>query len=94
MPRQEIPAATATSNVAVRVGSSFGTAALAVVLQQAIARRIPGASGGLSGAARLHGGHVLSLLTSAFGVSFWWVAALAAIAAVAAIFIPARPSSR
>jgi hypothetical protein len=40
MPRPEIPAATATFNVVIRVGSSFGTAALAVVLQQAIKDRI------------------------------------------------------
>jgi sugar phosphate permease len=41
MPKPEIPAATATFNVVMRVGSSFGTAALAVVLQQAIRSRIP-----------------------------------------------------
>ena len=90
MPKAEIPAATATFNVVIRVGSSFGTAALAVVLQQAIRNRIPGASGGLSGAAGLRGPHILAELTSAFGVSFWWVAALAAVAIVPALFIPAR----
>ncbi|HSZ39068.1 MAG TPA: MDR family MFS transporter [Trebonia sp.] len=93
MPEPEIPAATATYNVVIRVGSSFGTAALAVVLQQAIRNRIPGASGGLSGAAGLHGPHVLSELTSAFGVSFWWVAALAAFAVIPAAFIPGRHSA-
>jgi len=90
MPRPEIPAATATFNVVIRVGSSFGTAVLAVVLQQAIRNRIPGASGGLSGAADLHGALVLSRLTSAFGVSFWWVAAITAAAIIPALFIPAR----
>jgi EmrB/QacA subfamily drug resistance transporter len=90
MPKPEIPAATATFNVALRVGSSFGTAALAVVLQQAIRSRIPGASGGLSGAAGLHGTHVLPELTSAFGVSFWWVAAIAAIAIIPAVLIPSK----
>lgn len=90
MPKPEIPAATATFNVIIRVGSSFGTAALAVVLQQAIRNRIPGATGGLSGVAGLHGVHVASALTSAFGVSFWWVAAIAAAAVIPAMFLPAR----
>jgi EmrB/QacA subfamily drug resistance transporter len=90
MPRPEIPAATATFNVVIRVGSSFGTAALAVVLQQAIRDRIPDASGGLSSVAGLHGALVLTKLTSAFGVSFWWVAAIAAAAVIPALFIPAR----
>jgi hypothetical protein len=92
MPKPEIPAATAAFNVVIRVGSSFGTAALAVLLQQAIRARIPGASGNLSAAARLHGTHALSLLTSAFGSCFWWVAAIAAAAAIPAIFIPRRPA--
>ena len=93
MPRPEIPAATATFNVVMRVGSSFGTAALAVVLQQAIRNRVPGASGGLSGAAGLHGARVLTELTSAFGVSFWWVAAIAAAAIIPALLLPARRPS-
>jgi EmrB/QacA subfamily drug resistance transporter len=90
MPQPEIPAATATFNVVIRVGSSFGTAALAVVLQQAIRNRIPGAAGGLSGAAALHGAPARAALTSAFGVSFWWVAAIAAVAVIPTFFIPPR----
>jgi EmrB/QacA subfamily drug resistance transporter len=92
MPKPEIPAATATFNVVMRVGSSFGTAVLAVVLQQAIRGRIPGASGGLSGATGLHGAHVLTELTSAFGVSFWWVAVIAAAAVIPAALIPSKHS--
>jgi EmrB/QacA subfamily drug resistance transporter len=90
MPEAEIPAATATFNVVVRVGSSFGTAVLAVVLQQAISHRIPGARGGLSGAAALRGPHALTLLTGAFGVSFWWVAAITAAAVIPALLVPRR----
>jgi EmrB/QacA subfamily drug resistance transporter len=90
MPKLEIPAATATFNVVMRVGSSFGTAALAVVLQQAIRNRIPGATGGLSVAAALHGAQARAALTSAFGVSFWWVAAIAAVAVIPTFFIPPR----
>lgn len=95
MPETEIPAATATFNVVARVGSSFGTAALAVVLQEAISHRIPGARGGLSGVAALHaaGSGVLGALSSAFGVSFWWVTAIALAAVIPAACIPARGSA-
>jgi EmrB/QacA subfamily drug resistance transporter len=93
MRRPDIPGATATFNVALRVGSSFGTAILAVVLQEAIAGRIHGASGGLSSVAGLRGKSVTAELTSAFGVSFWWVAAIAVIAVIPALFIPPRPAA-
>jgi hypothetical protein len=89
IPRAEIPAATATFNVVFRVASSFGTAVLAVVVQQAISGRVPGANS-LAAASRLHGMPALDQLTSAFGVSFWWVAALALVAIVPAYFIPGR----
>ncbi|MBO0821413.1 MAG: hypothetical protein J2P26_11270, partial [Nocardiopsaceae bacterium] len=89
MPKPEIPPATATFNVIFRVSSSFGTALLAVILQDAISDRIPGA-GSLSAAARLSGESARSVLNNAFSVSFWWVAALAALAVIPALFIPAR----
>jgi EmrB/QacA subfamily drug resistance transporter len=89
IPKSDIPAATATFNVIFRLGSSFGTAVLAVVVQQAIRSRIPGVSS-LADTTRLHGTHVLAALTSAFGVSFWWVAALAVAAIVPSLFIPGR----
>jgi predicted MFS family arabinose efflux permease len=92
IPKAEIPAATATFNVVFRVGSSFGTAVLAVVVQQAIRSRIPGVSS-LADAARLHGGSASAALTSAFEVSFWWVAALALAAAIPSLFIPGRGES-
>jgi EmrB/QacA subfamily drug resistance transporter len=88
-PKAEIPAATATFNVVFRVASSFGTAVFAVVVQQAIRSRVPGISG-LAGAARLRGAPALAALAGAFGVSFWWVAAMAAAAIVPALFIPGR----
>jgi MFS family permease len=89
MPRAEIPAATATFNVVFRVASSFGTAVLAVVVQQSIRSHIPGVNS-LSDAARLHGAPALAALTRAFGVSFWWVAVLAIAAVIPALFIPGR----
>jgi EmrB/QacA subfamily drug resistance transporter len=45
LPRAAMPAATTTANILVRVGSSLGTAVLAVVLQIYIRAEIPGASG-------------------------------------------------
>lgn len=90
MPKPEIPSATATLNVAIRVGTSLGTAALAIVLQQAIRAHVPGAAGSLSRAAQLQGPHAHALLTTAFGQTFWWVAALAALAIVPALLIPHR----
>ena len=92
MPAPEIPTATATFNVIIRVGSSFGTAVLAVVLQQAIRSRIPGASGSLSGTAGLHGASALAALTAAFGSSFWWVAVIALAAILPALLIPGGPA--
>lgn len=89
MPKREIPPATATFNVIFRVSSSFGTALLAVILQDAIRDRVPGA-GSLADSARLHGAHARAALTGAFADSFWWVAALAVVAAIPALFIPAR----
>jgi EmrB/QacA subfamily drug resistance transporter len=93
MPKPEIPAATATVNAAVRVGTSFGTAALAVVLQQNIRSRIPGVSS-LSAAESLRGVHAHALLTSAFGATFWWVAAIAAVAIIPALLIPRAAAGR
>jgi EmrB/QacA subfamily drug resistance transporter len=92
MSRPEVASATATSNVTMRVGASFGTAALAIVLQISIRSHIQGASGSLADAAKLHGAHDHSLLTQAFGQSFWWVVAIAAAALVPALLIPRRPA--
>jgi EmrB/QacA subfamily drug resistance transporter len=89
MPKAEIPAATATFNVVFRVASSFGTAVFAVVVQQAIRSRVPGATS-LADAARLRGAPAIAALSGAFGVSFWCVAGLATVAIVPALFIPGR----
>ena len=89
MPKAEIPAATATFNVVFRVASSFGTAMLAVVAQQSIRSRVPGVAS-LADAARPHGPAAGAALAGAFGVSFWWVAVLAAAAVIPALFIPGR----
>jgi EmrB/QacA subfamily drug resistance transporter len=92
MPKPEIPAATATINAAIRVGTSFGTAALAVVLQAGIRSRLH--VGSLSAAEELRGVHAHALLTSAFGASFWWIAAIAAVAIIPALLIPRAAAGR
>lgn len=92
--RKDIPSATTASNVTLRIGSSFGVAALAVLLQHAITNRIPGASGKLGGAAAgaAKSGHldqVMALLTHAFNDTFWWAFGIAAVAAIPILLIPA-----
>ncbi|MBO0804159.1 MAG: multidrug efflux MFS transporter [Nocardiopsaceae bacterium] len=92
LPKAEIPSATATFNVVFRVASSIGTAIFATILQQAIKTRIPGTSS-LSDAGQLRGARDASLLTSAFGVSFWWVAGVALLAVLPALFLPGRATA-
>ncbi|MCW2903424.1 MAG: Drug resistance transporter EmrB/QacA subfamily [Streptosporangiaceae bacterium] len=91
LPRAAVPAATATANILVRVGSSLGTAVLAVMLQVYIRSQIPGASGNLADAAAHRDPHTVQALVRAFGHSFWWTAAIAAVAMVPALLLPRRP---
>jgi EmrB/QacA subfamily drug resistance transporter len=88
-----IPRATTTLNILMRVGGSFGTTLLAVVLQRGISHRVPAASGGLDAASRAgklpH--PVAETISGAFGVTFWWVVAMTAIGLVAALFLPRHP---
>lgn len=89
MPKAEIPSATATFNVVFRVASSIGTALFATILQVAVRNRIPGTTS-LAAAKNLHDpGHV-ALLTSAFRVSFWCVAAVTLAAVIPAFFLPGK----
>ncbi|MWK35688.1 MFS transporter [Actinomadura sp. J1-007] len=90
LPPASVPAATAGSNVLIRIGSSFGTAAAAVVLQIAIRSEIPGASGNLNDAAANHGPRTPALLTDAFTETFWWTAAVLLVALVPVLIIPRR----
>lgn len=86
--RKDIPSATTASNVVVRVGSSFGVAALAVLLQRAIQHEIPGATGSLAAAAK--GGHLAQvgpLLAHAFRDTFWWSLGIAAVSVIPMLFI-------
>ncbi len=89
--RAAIPRATTALNVLQRVGGSIGTALLAVVLQDQIKAAVPGASG-------LGGGAIAPLppairariaepLATAFSNTFWYAAALTAVAIVPAIVL-------
>ncbi|MFD0685908.1 DHA2 family efflux MFS transporter permease subunit [Actinomadura fibrosa] len=90
LPREAMPAATTGANVLIRVGSSFGTALTAVVLQLAIRDEIPGASGNLREAAAQHTARTPELLANAFGETFWWTAAVLLIALIPVLAFPRR----
>lgn len=83
-----IPAATTASGIMVRVGSSFGGAALALALQAFIRQEVPGASGTVASAVRFGP----AALARAFGDGFWLAAGLAAVALVPILLIPRRGS--
>ncbi|RFS81534.1 DHA2 family efflux MFS transporter permease subunit [Actinomadura spongiicola] len=91
LPRTAVPAATTGANILIRVGSSFGTAVVAVILQIAIRDEIPGTSGNLPEAAERHATDTPTLLTSAFTGTFWWVAAILLISLFPILAIPRRP---
>ncbi|MBW8487255.1 DHA2 family efflux MFS transporter permease subunit [Actinomadura parmotrematis] len=87
LPRDAVPAATTASNILIRVGSSFGTAVTAVVLQIMIRDGLPGASGNLREAAAAHRP---DLLSDAFTGTFWCSAALLAVAVLPMLAIPRK----
>ncbi|WUI00015.1 DHA2 family efflux MFS transporter permease subunit [Spirillospora sp. NBC_00431] len=91
LPREAVPAATTGASVLIRVGSSFGTAAMAVVLQIAIRDEIPGSSGNLAEAAARHTAETPTLLTNAFTETFWWAAAILLLALVPIFAVPRKP---
>jgi EmrB/QacA subfamily drug resistance transporter len=95
--RAAVARATSALNIVQRVGGSIGTAVLAIVLQHAIAGRIPAAAGGggLGAAERLPAAtraHVAPKLAGAFGSTFWWALVMTAVAVVPALLLPrSRP---
>ncbi|TYB48829.1 MDR family MFS transporter [Actinomadura chibensis] len=91
LPREAVPAATTGANILVRVGSSFGTAAAAIILQIAIRGEIPGASGNLAEAAAQNTAETPTLLTNAFTETFWWVAGVLVLSLLPIFAIPRRP---
>jgi EmrB/QacA subfamily drug resistance transporter len=90
LPKAAIPTATTTFNILARVGSSFGIAVLAVVLQSLVRADVPGAGDSLAAAARLHDPRSVELLANAFGNSVWWAMAFGGAAFLAALTLPGR----
>jgi MFS family permease len=88
--RPSIPAATAASNVVVRVGSSFGVAALAVALQIFIRHEVPGASGTIASAAAIRTPDALMRLSHAFGSSFWLALGIGTVTLIPLVGLPGR----
>jgi EmrB/QacA subfamily drug resistance transporter len=88
--RPEVPAATTASNIMIRVGSSFGVAALAVALQIYIRHELPAASGTIASAASIHTPGAPTHLAHVFGHSFWWPLGMAAFAIIPILLIPGR----
>ncbi|MES9603673.1 DHA2 family efflux MFS transporter permease subunit [Actinomadura sp. NPDC000929] len=91
LPREAVPAATTGANILVRIGSSFGTAVTAVILQIGIRHEIPGASGSLDEAAGHRTAETPSLLANAFTDTFWWTAVFLVAALVPVLTIPRKP---
>jgi EmrB/QacA subfamily drug resistance transporter len=90
LPRSAVPGATTASNIIVRVGSSFGIAALAVALQVYIRRAVPGSNGTVASAAGANTRAALPRLAHAFGHSFWLALGIAAVAIVPVLLLPRR----
>ncbi|WP_433474984.1 MDR family MFS transporter [Spirillospora sp. CA-142024] len=91
LPREAVPGATTGANILIRVGSSFGTALTAVVLQIGIRDEIPGASGNLDEAAAHRTADTPALLTNAFTETFWWAAAILLLCLIPILAVPRRP---
>jgi EmrB/QacA subfamily drug resistance transporter len=86
--------ASTTVNILQQVGASIGTAVLTVTLAGALSDRLPQAAGADAGP----GGpipdavrqQIAPLMADAYGYTFWWAAALVAIAFAAAVLLPWR----
>lgn len=90
LPHTAIPSVTGTLNTVQRLGGSIGTALLAVTLQDAVTRRVPGMRGGavfgtLPPAVRTQ---LAPALGHAFGAAFWIAFALTAAALIPAFLLP------
>jgi EmrB/QacA subfamily drug resistance transporter len=79
LPHGAYPRATSAVRSAQQVGASFGTAVLAVILQNQAASHAASGNAGLA---------------TAFGHTFWWAVVFTALAFVPALFLPAhRPEA-
>jgi EmrB/QacA subfamily drug resistance transporter len=96
LPQAAMGQATSAINVIQRVAGALGSALLAVVLQQAIAARLPAFHGGISQAAAVAAAspHAADAVSTAFGVSFAVSLGISVLALVPAVLLPGRPASR
>ncbi|MFJ9368340.1 MDR family MFS transporter [Nocardia sp. NPDC101769] len=83
----EIPSATTATNVGLRAGSSFGVAALLVLIQRDIEHQTPGADA-FTRTARTD--ELTQVLTHAFTHTYWWALAIGAVAVAPALMLPRR----
>jgi EmrB/QacA subfamily drug resistance transporter len=93
MDRKDVPSGTVATNITMRVGSSIGVAAIAVVLQLAIQDAFPQTDGSLGEVGRAAGvgpaaAHAEVLLTHAFSTSFWWAFGFAAFTFIPILLLP------
>ncbi len=89
--RAEVASGTTMANIVTRLGMSFGTAALAVVLQLHLVAAFPGTQGNLAELSRLTD-H--TTLTHAFASTLWWAFGIAAVALIPVLAIPKRQPPR
>jgi EmrB/QacA subfamily drug resistance transporter len=89
--RAEVPNATTAFNILLRVGGVFGTATLAVVLQNYLRDGFPQTGGKLDAVAAIQGPGSAVQLTSAFASTFWWTFAIIVVALVPILLIPRKP---
>jgi EmrB/QacA subfamily drug resistance transporter len=90
--RQQIARATTSLNIIQRVGGSIGTAMLSVVLTHQLTSNLAGSGGGGLEAAQKVPAAARALaapkIADAFGNTFWWAAAVIALAVIPALLLP------
>jgi EmrB/QacA subfamily drug resistance transporter len=96
LPVSAMGSVTGTLNTVQRLGGSVGTALLAVLLSDAVARQVPSLHGGavfgtLPAAARVQ---FAPALAHAFASSFWVAFAITAVALIPALLLPRKQASR
>ncbi|MGH9092282.1 MAG: DHA2 family efflux MFS transporter permease subunit, partial [Acidimicrobiales bacterium] len=84
-----VPRATTTLNILMRVGGSFGTALVAVVLERQVSSRLPGSPGILSSVSSTSlPGPAAHQVSDAFGFTFWVVVVVTAAGLAATLLLP------
>jgi predicted MFS family arabinose efflux permease len=96
--RDHVPRATTSLNIVLRIGGSFGTALVAVLLERQISHRIPHGGSALlqgqplpasvSGSAGGAQHHLAQALASSFGHTVWVLLAVTCVALVSSFFLP------